>query len=243
MPTYRLDLSYDGTGFHGFARQEGLRTVQGELESVLARLAGERIPTVGAGRTDRGVHARHQVVSFAVPVALAPERVVSAVNGLLGPDIAALGAELVGDDFSARFSARWRTYRYFVLARPEPDPLRHRYTWHVRDPLDVDAMSDAGARLVGEHDFASFCRAAGDRSLVREILEARWAAAEDLVVLTLQATAFCHQMVRSLVGFLVDVGRGRRRADSVPAVLAARERSAAGAVAPPHGLVLWDVGY
>lgn len=243
MTTYRLDVAYDGTGFHGFARQRGLRTVQGEIEGVLARVAGEPVATVGAGRTDRGVHARRQVVSFACERDVAPERVVSAVNGLLGPDVAALGAGVVADGFSARYSARWRAYRYFVLTRPAPDPLRHRYSWHVPAPLDLAAMGAAAGLLVGEHDFTSFCRAAEGRSPVREVLEAGWTARGDLAVFTIRATAFCHQMVRSIVGLLVDVGRGRREADSVPEVLDARDRARAAAVAPPNGLVLWDVGY
>lgn len=243
MPAYRLDLSYDGTGFHGFARQAGLRTVQGEVERVLGRVLGEPVATVGAGRTDRGVHARRQVVSFATGREVRTERIVSAVNGLLGPEIAALDAAPVPDAFSARHSARWRAYRYFLLTRQAPDPLRHRYTWHVPEHLDVAAMVAAAAPLVGEHDFSSFCRAAGGRSLVRRVTEAGWATDGDLAVFSVRATAFCHQMVRSLVGFLVDVGRGRRPADATSDVLAARDRSRAAAVAPPHGLVLWDVGY
>lgn len=243
VPTYRLDLAYDGSGFHGFARQEGLRTVQGELESALARVAREPVATTAAGRTDRGVHARHQVVSFAVSEPLDLGRIVRTVNGLLAPQIAAVGAEAVPDDFSARFSARWREYRYFVLDRPHPDPLRRDTTWHVSGELDVARMNAAATAFVGEHDFSSFCRTARERSNVRNVLEAGWSRHDDLAVFTVRASAFCHQMVRSLVGFLVDVGRGRRDVASSAAVLSSRDRSMVGTVAPPHGLILWDVGY
>lgn len=242
MPTYRLDVAYDGSGFHGFARQRGLRTVQGEIEGVLARLARAPVETTGAGRTDRGVHARRQVVSFALPVPVEPRRIVRAVTGLLGPEVAARDAAIVPDGFSARFSATWREYRYFVIDGSAPDPLRRHTTWQLAEPLDVVAMAEAAALFVGEHDFSSFCRASG-RSCVRRVLAAGWSREADVDVFTVRATAFCHQMVRSLVGFLVEVGRGKHQPSTVPAVLAARDRAAAGPVAPACGLVLWDVGY
>jgi tRNA pseudouridine38-40 synthase len=240
---YRLDIAYDGGKFHGFARQRDVRTVQGEIEAVLERIAGGPVETVGAGRTDAGVHARGQVMSFELDQTIEPDRIKRAVTGLLGPGIAATGCTIVGEDFDARFSARWRSYRYRLLNAADPDPLLHQTTWHVPEPLDVDAMNVAGAAFVGEHDFASFCRRAEGKSTVRTILALSWEREERMVVCSIRALAFCHQMVRSVVGFCVDAGRGRVDPRSVTEVLEARDRAAARPIAPPQGLVLWEVGY
>lgn len=243
MPRYRLDVAYDGSSFHGFARQPNLRTIQGEVEEALGRIVREDVTTVGAGRTDAGVHARGQVMSFWVDRTLDDARVVRSLNRMLGPEIAVTGCRMVPDDFDARFSARSRIYRYQVLAAPIHDPLRRLVTWHVSEPLDVKAMATAATGFVGEHDFASFCRAAPGRSTVRTVLDARWELDGDLRVFWIEAHAFCHQMVRSIVGFCVDVGRGRAEAGSVADVLARRDRAAARPIAPPEGLILWEVRY
>lgn len=240
---FRLDLAYDGAGFHGYARQRDVRTVQGELEAALSRIL-EPVPTEVAGRTDTGVHARHQVVTFRTDLEVDCNRLVRSLTGLLGPEIVVFGCEPVPDGFSARFSALRRTYRYQVLNRPFADPLRRRVTWHVKDPLDVPAMARAAGYLEGEHDFASFCRRAEGRSTVRTVLAAGWAALpDDVVRLEIVGTAFCHQMVRSVTAYCVEVGRGRLDPDDTPRVLAARDRNAARGAAPPHGLVLWRVDY
>lgn len=243
MVTYRLDISYDGSLFHGFARQPDVRTVQGEIEAVLERVTGERVDSVGAGRTDTGVHARGQVLSFTLREEIDPDRIRRAVTGLLGPGIAATGCRVVADGFDARFSALWRSYRYRVLNTRDPDPLLHRSTWHVSETLDLDAMNLAAAAFVGKHDFAAFCRRAEGKSTVRTVLDAAWEREGELIVLSIRARAFCHQMVRSVVGFCVDAGRGRADPASVAAVFQTRDRSAARPVAPPQGLILWEVGY
>jgi len=243
MPTFRLDLGYDGSAFRGYARQQSVRTVQGELESALNRVLGHPVETSCAGRTDAGVHARGQVAAFTDDADIDPARLARSLNGLVGPEIVVTAVSVVDAGFDARFSAAWRAYRYQVLNAPSPDPLRRHVTWHVSDPLDLDAMNRAAAGFVGEHDFASFCRRAEARSTVRRVLEASWVRADDLAVFSVRATAFCHQMVRSLVGFCVDAGRGRVSPDTVSAVLAAGDRSAARPIAPPHGLILWEVGY
>ena len=243
MPTYRLDLSYDGSGFHGYARQPTVRTVQGDLEAVLARVL-EPVDTVVAGRTDAGVHARHQVVSFSTGKPVDPDRLARSLTKLLGPEIVVYAAARAPDDFSARFSATRRTYRYRVLNRPYPDPLRRATTWHVRETLDLAAMKRAVGFLVGEHDFASFCRRREGASTVRTVLSAGWSARpDDILELEIAGTAFCHQMVRSIVAFSVEVGRGRIEPDATPQVLHARDRNQARGAAPPHGLVLWHVEY
>jgi len=243
VPTYRLDLAYDGSDFRGFARQRVVRTVQGELEAALERIFGEPVDTVCAGRTDAGVHARGQVVSFKSPTPVDTERVTRALRSMLAPEVVALTTSLVADGFSARFSAVWREYRYRVLNAPVADPLRRHTTWQVADPLEIGAMQRAAAEIVGEHDFSSFCRSAPDRSNMRRVLEADWYLDGDLTTFRIRASAFCHQMVRSLVGHFVDVGRGRAEPEDMGDVLARRDRSAARPMAPARGLILWEVGY
>lgn len=243
MTVYRIDLGYDGTAFRGFARQAGQRTVQGVLEERLARVLGGEVTTTGAGRTDAGVHARRQVVSFQWVDDLDLVRLARSLNGMMGPEVVVVSVEKAVDDFNARFSARWRLYRYLVLNAALADPLNRHFCWHVAEPLDLTAMNDAAKRVVGEHDFASFCRTPQNGSTTRRVLSAAWALEGDMTVFTISANAFCHQMVRSIVGFMVDVGKGRRRAEEIETVLAARDRSRASNMAPPHGLILWDVGY
>ncbi len=227
-------------------------TVAGTLGAALERVLRHPVELTGAGRTDAGVHARGQVVSFDAPAdALDLARVQRSVNALCGPAIVVTAAAVVDDDFDARFSARWRRYGYSILNRDTPDPFLARTTWHVPHPLDRTALQLAADPLVGEHDFSSFCRRPrtvdphdAPVSLVRRVLDARWCDAEaDVLRFDIRANAFCQQMVRSIVGLLVDVGLGRRRAGEVLGVLRARDRSAAGTVAPPHGLCLEQVGY
>ncbi len=243
MPTYRLDIAYDGSEFHGFARQRGLRTIQGEVEGALKRIFGVAVETVGAGRTDAGVHARGQVMSFSTERDREPSRVYRGVTSMLGPGIVASGCSYAASGFSARFDAKWREYRYVVLNSPVADPLLSRTTWHVADPLDIDLMNQGVPALLGEHDFASFCRSVPGRSTGRRILEAEWTRADRTVEFRIRASAFCHQMVRSLTGFFVDVGRGRVSPEALGGVIEARDRSRSRPMAPPQGLILWEVGY
>ena len=243
MVTYRIDVAYDGSGFHGFARQRSVRTVQGELEEALARVLQSPVELTAAGRTDAGVHARRQVVSFAAEREMDPRRIIRAVTSMLGPEVVATAGAVVDDSFDARFSATGRSYRYRILNGPFPDPLRRHTVWHVSAPLDLDRMNRAASHVVGEHDFASFCRRAEGRTTMRTVHEAEWNREGDLLVFAISAKAFCHQMVRSITGFCVDAGRGRVDPDSMPEVLAAEDRRAARNIAPPTGLVLWDVSY
>lgn len=243
MPVYRIDLGYDGTGFRGFARQAGQRTIQGALEQALHRVLGSAVVTTGAGRTDAGVHARHQVVSFELDEKLDPIRLARSLNGMLGPEAVVDSVVREDDGFNARFSARWRQYRYLILNAPLADPLNRHTCWHVVEPLDLEAMNDAAKSLVGEHDFASFCRGRPGGSTTRNVLTAVWSLQDPMTVFTISANAFCHQMVRSIVGLMVDVGKQRRRAAEVNSVIAARDRSHAPNMAPPQGLILWEVGY
>jgi tRNA pseudouridine38-40 synthase len=240
----RATLAYDGTDFHGWARQPGVRTVQGVVEDVLGRLLGERPATSVAGRTDAGVHAEGQVVSFAGPSGLDPARVQRAVNAILGPEVVALDVRRAPAGFDARYSATGREYRFVLDTGLVASPFTARFVWHRPGPLRPGAMRRAAADLVGEHDFASFSRApTSGGSTVRRLRRLTVSAHGDLVTVRAEADAFLHQMVRSLVGTLVAVGEGRADPTSMPDVLAARNRSAAGQVAPSHGLTLVRVRY
>jgi len=242
----RAVVAYDGTDFHGFAAQPGLRTVAGELAGALGRVLGHEVVLTAAGRTDKGVHARGQVVSFDTPSTFDPAALARAVNRQIGPRVAVREVAVVPYSFDARFSARGRRYRYQVLMSTEPDPFLAGTAWHVGRTLDVASMRLACDPLIGEHDFASFCRrprGAPDASLVRHVRRAGWSVQGDLARFDIEASSFCHQMVRSLVGTLVDVGRGARRAGEMSAIVRAAHRDAAGQVAPPHGLCLMEVTY
>ena len=243
MTVHRLDIAYDGSGFHGYARQVGLRTVQGDLEAALGTLLKTGVETTVAGRTDAGVHARHQVVSFAHEGVVDMASFVKSLQGLVGPQISVQAMATAPDDFSARFSATSRRYRYRIDMRRAHDPLTRGFVWHVGRPLDIAAMAEAAAALLGEHDFTSFCRSVEGRSNVRRLTMLDMEESEGLLDVWAEANAFCHQMVRSLVGYLYDVGRGFFDGTQVGGVLAARDRSTVATVAPPHGLTLWEVGY
>ena len=239
---YRLDFSYDGTSFFGYAIQPDLRTVQGELEEALTKVLGP-IATQVAGRTDAGVHAHNQVVSVSSERGTLPGVLQRALNRMLGPEIVVSALVAADESFHARYSALSRTYRYFILNRKLPDPFRDRIRWHYRYPLDVDRMNAAIQLLAGERDFSSFCRSAEGKSSVRELREAKWTAEEDEVVLQITANSFCHQMVRSLVRECVEVGRGNSEPSDVAAVADAHDRTLARGVAPARGLFLWKVDY
>lgn len=248
----RLTVAYDGRGFRGFAAQPGVRTVAGTLADAISRVLRRPVELVAAGRTDAGVHAWGQVVHFDLP-AEAPLDVVALHRSLvkqLAPEIVVRRAGPAPAGFDARHSALARRYRYHVVNRELPDPFLAATHWHVATPLDVRAMQAAADPLIGEHDFSSFCRrppspADGPPpSLVRRVHEAEWRALADGVLrLDISASSFCHQMVRSIVGTLAEVGSGKRRAGDMTWVLARRDRSVAAQPAPPHGLCLWEVVY
>ena len=235
MAVYRLLVAYDGGGFHGFARQRGLRTVQGALEDALELILRELVVTVGAGRTDAGVHAAGQVVSFSFDGEV-PGNLARRLTRLCGPEVAVVAAERASDGFDARLSARWRQYRYRILNREAPDPLRRHVTWHVAAALDVAAMRENSEAAVGAHDFSAFCRVPPGGHARRRVLSVEVTAEDDEVHTVVRATAFCHQMVRSLVGTMA-TGR------SVAHALSAHRGQEAGPVAPAHGLCLEAVGY
>ena len=243
----KLVVAYDGTDFHGFAPQHAVRTVGGALSDAIAtvlQVDPDRLSLACAGRTDTGVHAWGQVASIDVPGETDVERLQRAVNRITGPEVVVRHAEVAAPDFDARRRARWRSYRYTIVNRPEPDPFLSRYAWWISQPLDVSLLRLAADPFVGEHDFAAFCRRSGGGSTVRRVLESRWHPPVDGVLrYEIRAGAFCWQMVRSVVGLLVEAGAGRRRPGDVLAVLRSGDRAKAGQLAPALGLCLWDVGY
>ncbi len=245
----RMTVAYDGRRFHGFAPQDGLDTVGGALVGALEKvLRTAPVKLSISGRTDSGVHAWGQVVSFDAPGAdLDLDRIVRSVNSQLAPSIAVRDVAVAAPDFSARHSARSRSYRYTVLNRPTPDPFLAATTWHVPEPLDLPALLVACDPLIGEHDFSSFCRVpkgVPSFSMVRRVIDASWSdVGDDLLRFEIESSSFCQQMVRALVGTMVPMGLGKQPPGEMASILRARTRSAGGRVAPPHGLCLWEVRY
>jgi tRNA pseudouridine38-40 synthase len=247
----RLDLAYDGTDFSGWATQPGHRTVQGVLEEALGRvlrLPGPPQLTV-AGRTDAGVHAEGQAAHVDVPrsrwAEASPDRVLWSLAGVLPPDVRVRALTPAPPGFDARFSALWRRYRYRVCDSPAAaDPLRrHDTLWHPR-PLRLERMNAAAGPLLGEHDFVAFCRRREGATTVRRLLRLDWSRdTGGVAVATVVADAFCHNMVRALVGALIAVGEGRRDPRWTRQLLSATVRDGAVHVAPAHGLCLAEVRY
>ncbi len=252
----RLDIAYDGSTFRGFAFQDGQHTVAGELARAIATVARHEVTLVCAGRTDAGVHASGQVVHVDVSADLPPERLAKAVNAMLAPSVVVREANVAPAGFDARRSAKSRTYRYLVLRSDHPHPLLSGMSWHVRDRLDLRSMAGAADSLLGEHDFSAFCRrppgTARGEPIRRRVIDARWSRCaggadlsgdDTLLRFEISARSFCHQMVRSVVGILVDVGRHRRRPADVVALLSGGDRSHSTTIAPPQGLCLVGVEY
>jgi tRNA pseudouridine38-40 synthase len=244
----KMVVAYDGTDFSGFAAQPNqshVRTVGGVLGGAIGKVLRHPVDLACAGRTDAGVHAWNQVVSFTAQPGLDPWKLAAAVTSMLGPEIVVRSCDLVDPGFDARHSALWRKYRYTIVNRPVPDPFRDRFTWWIPEPLNVRALWLAADPFVGDHDFASFCRKGGEGSTtMRTVQESSWVDEGDGILrYEIRAVAFCWQMVRAIVGTLAEVGAGKRRPGEMLGLIAARDRAVAGQLAPARGLCLWDVGY
>lgn len=238
-------LEYDGSGYHGWQRQEGVLTIQEVLESRLAVMLGGPVGVRASGRTDAGVHARAQVVNFTGRTALGVREIHRGLNSLLPDDIVVLAAEEVPESFHARFSAVSKTYEYRILNRTIPSALERRRAWHIRWPLNEAPMRECLEIILGMHDFAAFMAAGSsvkstERSLARAELTR---PDDDHLVFLIEGNGFLRHMVRNIVGTVVEVGKGKRTPADFASVLAGRNRARAGATAPAHGLYLVSVCY
>jgi tRNA pseudouridine38-40 synthase len=234
-------VAYDGTSYAGFQVQTNARTIQGELEKAISTVCDEAVRVTGAGRTDAGVHASGQVIDFRTASALDGSAIGRGVNALLPEDIAVSALEPAAEDFHARFSATGRTYEYRIRHAPERDPLERRRELHLAGPLDVAAMRDASARLVGRRDFSSFAAGPGG---VRSVRSATWCGTgTSRLRFEITADAFLRGMVRAIVGTLLWVGRGKIDAPTFEKIVAANDRAMAGPSAPANGLCLIAVEY
>jgi len=242
--TIRLDVEYDGRDFLGWQVQAEGRTVQGEIERAIAKVTGEQVRVEGSGRTDAGVHALGQVVSFRAKSEIPAERFAPALNAHLPGDVAVLSSAEAPEDFHARRSAKGKLYRYVILNRPVRPALERDRITHVPAPLDEGAMHRAGQALLGEHDFAAFATSPEPgKSTVREVRRLEVGREDERVVIEIEANGFLRQMVRAVAGTLIDVGRGALPEAAVAEILASRERKRAGPNAPAGGLRLVRVEY
>jgi tRNA pseudouridine38-40 synthase len=262
---WKVTLSYDGSGFHGWQVQPGLSTIQGTLVNAILRVSGEIVLPQGSGRTDAGVHALAQVASFPLDAAIPPPNLQRALNAVLPPSIRITAAEYASPSFHARHSAIRKTYEYRIFEqRPWPStresdaricsPFLAPLVWDCRWPVDLDSMNDAANRLLGEHDFASFAASDPDRTTreqesaeplgtTRTLFASAFSSAPDTLIYRITGSGFLHHMVRNIVGTLVDVGRGALTPADIDRIIAARDRSTAGPTAPANGLFLVSVEY
>ena len=244
VPTYRLDIEYDGTEWHGWQSQPDDRTIQDAIEAALSTALRYRVSIVGSGRTDAGVHARGQVAHFVPENVIDETRLLASVNGILPSTIAVRKIEHTQDSFHARYDACRRRYRYRICGIPIA--IGRQYHWHVVPTPDINAMNQAADDLLGEHNFSTFCRANSEtKNRVCSVFEARWHEADVMSswFFEIIGNRFLHGMVRSIVGTLVEIGHGKRDVDSVPSLLESEDRRNAGVSAPAAGLTLEEVVY
>lgn len=253
MRNLKVILSYDGAEFSGWQVQPDAATVQGTLASAIGRITGEKVLPQGSGRTDAGVHALAQVMTFATESSVPTGNFLKALNDILPPSVRVLEVTEAPADFHARHSARAKTYRYRIYRVPICPPFLAHYVWHYPYPLNEDAMARAAALVVGEHDFTSFAAVdpecgreddpASPASNIRKIFFCSWQRTGEELVYTVRGSGFLHHMVRNLVGTFILVGKGTLQVEDITRILNARKRSAAGATAPASGLYLVNVEY
>jgi len=245
MKRIKCVIAYDGANFAGYQIQPDKRTVQGEIEKALERMhKGRKIRIHAAGRTDGKVHAVGQVIHFDSPLSLREEQWVKALNALLTDEIAVRKAEFVDSSFHARYSAKGKEYRYRILRKKERDPFLRHYAYHFPEPLDVPAMRKAMGYFVGTHDFTAFCSAKTEtEDRVRTIEAFELSETEDEMVFRVRGNGFLYNMVRIIIGTVLEVGSGKRDADEIPEILVRKDRNLAGKTVPGHGLYLWEVFY
>ena len=244
MPTLKVTLEYDGTAYTGWQRQPNQPTIQEAVEAAVRSVSQTAIPVIAAGRTDAGVHALGQVVSFTSEKPLSPDEWLRALNATLPEDISARSVERVADDFHARYSAVRKLYAYRILHRSERSALERGRAWHLYGKLDLDVMREAAGHLVGKHDFSSFQGHPTDvENPICDLQRLEIVLDQDIVRIEIEADRFLKQMVRAIVGTLAEVGQGKRKPEEMKQILDAKDRRAAGYTAPAHGLYLIDVTY
>jgi tRNA pseudouridine38-40 synthase len=244
MPTVKLIVEYDGTRYAGWQRQPDQPTIQEAIETAIHQLTQVTLSVAAAGRTDAGVHALGQVVSFRIDKDWTPQEWVKGMNARLPDDIAVRSAAIMPDEFHARYAAKGKLYQYRILNRPERAALERTYVWHVYRPLAIEAMREAASTLIGTHDFSSFEGTLTDNEDPNCCLEQLTVIGQgDLVLVEAYADRFLKHMVRNIVGTLVEVGTGKRTAGEMAAILRANDRTKAGRTAPPQGLFLIRVDY
>jgi len=241
----KLTIEYDGTGYHGWQIQPNCKTIQAILEEKIGVVTGEKVSLVASGRTDAGVHALGQVANFRTSSRIPTEDMGRAVNSLIPGDIAIREVEEISEDFHARFSAKSKLYEYRILNRPVPSPMERNFSWHISRKLELNKMRQAAEVLLGKHDFSSFRSAHSDNFnpvrtlMIVEIRRRR----NRIVTIRMRANAFLKQMARNIVGTLVSVGKNKINPEDLKAILEARDRTAAGRLAPPQGLCLMWIKY
>ncbi|MEW6078012.1 MAG: tRNA pseudouridine(38-40) synthase TruA [Thermodesulfobacteriota bacterium] len=245
LRTFKLIIEYDGTHYHGWQRQATDRTIQGEIEAALLTMTRQQVSVTGSGRTDAGVHALAQTASFRCDTRLTPDNFQQGLNSLLDDDIVIRDCQYAPDEFHARFDAQRKTYQYRILNRLLPPAIGRQYVWHIRRQLDIAAMRQALPHITGEHDFTSFEGAGSPQgSSVRNVMAAILHDAPDgHLYFDITANGFLKHMVRNIVGTLAEIGLNKLTPDDMGRILAARDRSLAGATAPPQGLFLMNVEY
>lgn len=245
MRNLKMIVEYDGSGYHGWQRQKNLLTIQQVLEESISRITGEKTAVFGSGRTDAGVHAVNQAAHFKTNSPIGAPNLLAGLNGILPRDIVIKELKEVAESFHARFDVKSKTYMYRIFNGPIRPVLYRPYTWHVRAPLDLESMARGLSLLKGCHDFSAFCgkkEAAAD--CVRTITEARVESkGSDIISIYLEADGFLRYMVRSIVGTLAEIGRGKRTLEELSEAMEARDRKYAGVTAPPQGLFLLHVKY
>lgn len=245
LKNFKLLIEYDGTAYHGWQKQASDRTIQAEIEKAIEKMTSQQVSLKGSGRTDAGVHALGQVANFVCETDLQPANFEMGLNSILPEDIIIHSCQQMDDDFHARFRATSKVYRYRILNAPKPSAVGRQYSWHVKKDLNLDAMRQAMQYLLGEHDFKSFEATGSPRThTVRHVLKVDFFNKKGgYRVFDIEADGFLRFMVRNIVGTLVETGSGKITPDGFQQVLVSRDRSLAGATAPPHGLFLMEVKY
>ncbi len=244
MPRFKLIVAYDGTGYHGFARQDNALTIQEVLEKTIASVIGQEVRVIGAGRTDTGVHAKEQCCVFDAQTGIPVYNLIKAINSKLPKDIAVRDITIVPDDFQPRYAAKHKTYRYLILNSKIRDPFIYKYAYFYPYDLDIALMQEAAAYIVGEHDFRCFCSAGSSVvSTVRTVYELKITKQGELITIDICGNGFLYNMVRIIVGTLLKVGTKKLPVEQMKNILVSKDRGLAGPTAPPQGLTMLKINY